>query len=147
MGKRATMLFPTLLLAATLVGCSGGDPGGTTSGSGGATGGSTTSGGSSGGTTTGGQATSCDIPDAGTVSSGVFNPGNACQVCDPTRAETAWSSGQTCSLCHGTDGGAGICTELGTCCTIQCVNNTCSGSQSSCDTASSCCGIPPGNGC
>jgi hypothetical protein len=148
MGKRMTRLFYTLLLAGVFT-CCGGGSGATAGGSsgsgassGGSSGGATSSGGSGGGTT-GSVATSCAIADAGSFNSGAADPENICQVCDPTRSATDWSSGQACTLCHDADGGAGICGELGACCTTICDNGMCRGIQgSSCATNSDCCGIP-----
>jgi hypothetical protein len=75
----------------------------------------------------------------------VANPGNSCQVCNPSQSATEWSPGAPCNLCHDAAGTEGICSELGICCTIIC-EGTCKvdGGQGTqqCGSNSDCCGIP-----
>ncbi len=147
MGERTRTLLLTLLLGGIFA-CSGnGDPGGTSSA--GSSSGSSTVGGTSGGSSSGGSSTShansCAIVDAGSFNNGAANPSNSCQVCDPSQSASTWSPGQPCNLCHGGDGGEGICDLLGNCCTIICNDGTCNVPQGgSCQENSDCCGITAG---
>jgi hypothetical protein len=83
------------------------------------------------------------------VSSGTANPANVCEVCDPSRSVTAWSSGAACGLCHSASGKSGICDQLGSCCTSVCGGNgACTvadgGQGEPCGETSDCCGIAEG---
>lgn len=152
---RSLTTVSILALAFGALACSGGGNGGSSTGeagssgssSGGGSSGGSTGGGSSGGGTTG-LPTSCTIPDAGTVSKDGIDPQNSCALCDPSTSTTSWTQAPVCAACNAA-GVIGLCTALGTCCTIKCDNGTgfCNlgdgGQGGACGQNSDCCGINP----